>query len=121
MGSVVRALAAFRLLRPSLAFVMSTASSTVVDREDCPTRSSLPSCDGEKQSGGSSPPAICDGTEDKPSRDPYEVVLEEADNPLNLPLARRWTAVATICAAAACVACASSAVSYVLFGLPRGY
>ncbi|KZV61185.1 MFS general substrate transporter [Peniophora sp. CONT] len=48
---------------------------------------------------------------EKPSGDPYQVVLEATDDPLELSLVRRWTAVATICFAANCVTCASSAAS----------
>ncbi len=42
--------------------------------------------------------------------DPYEVVLEPAENPQELPLARRWLAVLCISTASICVTCASSMV-----------
>ncbi len=40
----------------------------------------------------------------------YEVVLERADDPQQLPLARRWLAVLCISTAAICITCASSMV-----------
>jgi len=41
----------------------------------------------------------------------YEVQLDPGDDPRELSLLRRWLAVATICSAAFCVACASSLAS----------
>ena len=41
----------------------------------------------------------------------YEVQLEPEDDPQQLPLYRRWLAVATISSAALCVTCASSVAS----------
>lgn len=41
----------------------------------------------------------------------YEVQLGPEDDPQELPLLRRWLAVATISGAALCVACASSVAS----------
>jgi hypothetical protein len=54
----------------------------------------------------------------------YEVSLEPAENPQELPLARRWLAVLCISTASVCVTCASSMVrlwhSFVNIVLTRG-
>ncbi|KAH8999831.1 MFS general substrate transporter [Lactarius hatsudake] len=42
----------------------------------------------------------------------YEVILEPADDPQQLPLARRWLAVFCISTAAICVTCASSMAAF---------
>jgi hypothetical protein len=58
------------------------------------------------------PPSSSETTSlDTPS--PYEVSLDAADNPQELPLVRRWLAVLCISTSSICVTCASSMVRFV--------
>ncbi|VDC02928.1 unnamed protein product [Peniophora sp. CBMAI 1063] len=90
---------------------MSAALSIITGPDGHTSRASQLPCDEEKQRTSSNSPAMPQGAGEKSSRDPYEVVLEKEDDPLELSLARRWAAVVTICAAGTCVTCASSAAA----------
>lgn len=51
----------------------------------------------------------------------YEVSLEPAENPQELPLARRWLAVLCISTASVCVTCASSMAAFAEGGVSRQF
>ncbi|KAJ7595726.1 major facilitator superfamily domain-containing protein [Mycena floridula] len=56
---------------------------------------------------------------DKPS--PYEVLLDDSDNPESLATWRKWLIVVVICSASLCVTCASSLASFTEAGLAADF
>ena len=51
-------------------------------------------------------------SEDVPSDDPYQVLLEQGDDPKNMALARKWIAVIVIALGSMCVTCSSSVAAF---------
>lgn len=54
-------------------------------------------------------------------RDHFEVTLEPENDPQNLPLFKRWTAVLVISSASLCVTCASSIASFTETGISKEF
>ncbi|GJE92265.1 MFS general substrate transporter [Phanerochaete sordida] len=58
---------------------------------------------------------------DEESKDPYEVVLDPADDPKNMNSFRKWVILLVICSGALCATCASSMASFTETGISEDF